>query len=152
MIQRPLPRRPTLLPGLVDSPPTRPSATIADGERATPAETGLAIEASQWGWSVALIRPVMGRTGTKARGAVAGSPLSPVRLPLLAHECAGLSAVLRWRLVAAVQLWRWCSGSGLTADLHGQGEGEDEVGHREGDRAAEVDRVPVQLSADDQPQ
>jgi hypothetical protein len=39
------------------------------------------------------------------------------------------------------------------ADLHGQGEGKDEVDQREGDRRAEVDRIAVQLRADDdQPQ
>jgi hypothetical protein len=39
------------------------------------------------------------------------------------------------------------------ADLHGQGEGQDEVDQRKGDRGTEVDRIPVQLGADDdQPQ
>jgi hypothetical protein len=35
------------------------------------------------------------------------------------------------------------------ADLHGQGEGDDEVDQREGDRGAEVDRIAAQLGADD---
>jgi hypothetical protein len=34
------------------------------------------------------------------------------------------------------------------AELHGQGEGDDEVDQREGDREAEADRIAVQLDAD----
>ncbi len=50
-------------------------------------------------------------------------------------------------------LRRWFRRSGPMADLHGQGEGQDEVDQHEGERWAEVDRIPVQLGADDnQPQ
>jgi hypothetical protein len=35
------------------------------------------------------------------------------------------------------------------ADLHGCGDGKDEVDQREGNRRAEVDRIPVQLGTDD---
>jgi hypothetical protein len=39
------------------------------------------------------------------------------------------------------------------ADLHRQGDGDDEVDQREGERRAEVDRIAMQLAADDdQPQ
>jgi hypothetical protein len=55
--------------------------------------------------------------------------------------------------IAAVQLRRWSRRSGSMADLHGQGERHDEVDQREGDRRAEISRIPVQLGADDdQPQ
>src|SRR5712691_9144545 len=41
----------------------------------------------------------------------------------------------RWR-------WRWRGRFGSMADLHGQDGGQDEVGQREGDGGAEVDRIP----------
>ena len=44
---------------------------------------------------------------------------------------------------------RWLRRSGPMADLHGQGQGDDEVDEREGDRGAEVDRIAAQLGADD---
>ena len=56
-----------------------------------------------------------------------------------------LRARLRVRRVRRGQFRRWLRRSGSVADLHGQGEGDDEVDQRKGDRGTEVDRIAVQL-------